>query len=295
MALATHALDIALAYAGHVALSALVQLALVLGPPILLAAMLQPVVLRSERCVERLVGVRTRWVAVGWIATSLHELGHAAFALLFGHDVTRVKWFDFRAADGTLGQVEHRYDPTSPYQRAGRFFIGLGPVIVGALVLALAARFLLGVRGSDSPGLGPEHLPGALDATTRALVVQLGASLRDVGRLAAALGPGRWQTWVFLYLAYAAGSAMRLSPSDLRSAGAGLLTIACLLLLVDALTLWAGPIATSGAMGVAGALRLCNAALVAAIALQALVGVVTFTLTRAATLREPHRAASARG
>jgi len=289
------AVQAALSYAGHVALAALVQLALVLGTPLVLAALMQPVARWSERWTEQLVGRRSAWVAVGCVATALHEGGHAAFALLFRHEVTRVKWFDFEARDGSLGRVDHRYDPTSAYQRVGRFFIGLGPVVVGALVLWIAARLLLGTHAAASSAAAPAHTPSTLDATARALAAQLGASVRDVGRLVAALAPGRWQTWVFLYAAYVAGSAMRLSSSDLRSVGAGLWTVGCLLLLVDALTLWAGPLATSGAMAVARALELCNAALVAAIALQALGGGMALVLTHGVRALTARRAAPASG
>ena len=70
---ATHALHIALAYAGRVALATLAQCALVLGPPLLLAAVMQPVALRSEQWTRRLVGERAHWVAAGWLSTALHE------------------------------------------------------------------------------------------------------------------------------------------------------------------------------------------------------------------------------
>ena len=84
MAPVTHALEIALTYAG--------QVALVLGPAVVLAAVMQPVALRSERWTQELVGPRALWLAVGCLATALHEGAHAALALLFGHRVTRVTW-----------------------------------------------------------------------------------------------------------------------------------------------------------------------------------------------------------
>lgn len=279
MALVSHALQIAFAYAGCVALATLAQLGLVLGPPLLLAALLQPVALHSERWTARLIGPRALWVLVGWVATSLHELGHALFALLFGHDVTRVKWFDFHATGGTLGQVEHRYDPSSPYQRAGRFFIGLGPVIVGALVLALAGWLLLGATGSAGDPIAHVRAPDGLADLAGYYAALLGAALHRFSRLLAMLRLGQWNTWAFLYLAYVGASTMRLSGSDLRSVGAGLWTLSCLLLLVNALTLWAGAPATSLALQMARALALCNAMLLAAIALHALVGAAAVGVT----------------
>jgi hypothetical protein len=285
---ASHLLDVAVGYAGRVALATLAELALVLGPFLLLAHLAQPVTLRTERWTEGLVGRRARWLAVGWLATALHEAGHAAFALLFGHRVSRVKWFDFDAEDGTLGKVEHDYDPTSLYQRVGRFFIGVGPVLIGALVLGLAAWLLLGV------GPGSVAAPSLLrpsSVSLDALAAQLGQAAHDAGRLAAALQPGRWQTWIFLYVAWVAGSAMRLSASDVRAAAAGGWTLVWLLLLGNALTLWAGPFGPALAVHAGRAMVLCDAALLAALALQVLAGGGALALTHGiASLRTRDRA-----
>lgn len=279
---ARHALAIALSYTGQVVLATLGQTALVLGPPLLLAAVMQPVALKSERWTRRAAGDRAHWVAAGWIATALHELGHAALAVLFGHRVTHVKWFDFHAEDGALGRVDHEYDPTSVYQRVGRFFIGLGPVLVGVAILALGSRFLLGVHPSAAGPITHAQGPVALGVATRSLAAQLAGSVRDAGRIAEALRPERWQTWLFLYAAYLGGSATRLSASDLRSVGAGMATLGGLLLAVNGLTLWAGAFATTLALRAAGALALCDAALLAAIALQAAVGGSALALTHGA-------------
>ena len=183
-----------------------------------------------------------------------------------------MKWFDFSAEDGALGQVEHEYDPKSFYQRAGRFFIGVAPVVLGALVLALASRFLLGVHAPASPPAERAHAAAPLADVTRTFLAQLGASAHAVARLAAAMHADRWRTWAFLYVACVAGTAMRLSASDVRAAGAGLWTLGCLLLATNALTLWIGAFATTAALRVASALALCDAALLAAVALQLAAG-----------------------
>jgi hypothetical protein len=276
---ATHLLDIVLGYAGRVAIATLAELALVLGPFLLLSVVAQPVTLQTERWTEGLVGRRARWIAAGWLATALHEAGHAVFAMLFGHRVNRVKWFDFDAEDGTLGKVEHDYDPTSLYQRVGRLFIGVGPVLLGALVLGVAARLLLGVSASS------RHAPAAdAVATMRELETQLRAAAYAVGHLASALRPGRWQSWVFLYVAWVAGSAMRLSASDVRSFAAGAWTLVWLLLLANALTLWAGTLGLTLAVHAARAMALCDAALLSALALQAAAGAIALAATHALRL-----------
>lgn len=274
-----HALHVALAYAGRVALVTGVELALVVGPPLALAALAQPVALQSERWTERLVGRRARWIAVGWLATALHEAGHALFALLFGHRVRRVKWFDFAAEGGTLGQVEHDYDPSSFYQRAGRFFIGVGPILLAGLVLVVAARMLLGPL--PSAGRPPVQASDAatLEATLGALVAQLGAAARAASGIGASIDASGWRGLAFLYVAYVCGGAMRLSSSDVRSFAAGGWTILSLLLVVNALTLWSGVMGPPGALRLGAAMTLCDAALLAAVVLQAVVGSIALCLT----------------
>jgi len=273
-----HALHVALAYAGRVALVTGIELSLVLGPPIALAALAQPVALQSERWTERLVGRRVRWIAAGWLATALHEGGHALFALLFGHRLRRVKWFDFAAEGGTLGQVEHDYDPSSFYQRAGRFFIGVGPILLGGLVLLLAARTLLGPLASAGRPAVEGSDAATLEATLGALVAQLGAAARGAGRIGASIDASGWRGLAFLYVAYVCGGAMRLSSSDVRSFAAGGWTMLCLLCLANAVTLWASTAGPGVAVRVAAAMTLCNAALIAAVVLQLIVGVIALSL-----------------
>jgi hypothetical protein len=141
----------------------------------------------------------------------------------------------------------------------------------------------------------PAATPATVAATTRALAVPLAASLHAVGRVAAALRLDRWQSWAFVYLAYLAGSAMRLSTSDLRGAVAGLWTMTWLLLLANAATLWMGAFATSAATSVAGAIAAVDVALLAAIALQLLVGGAALAVTHGIAFVREREALLARG
>lgn len=72
----------------------------------------------------------------------VHELSHAVFCLLFRHRIVKMNLFS-PEADGTLGYVEHQYDPKSLYQRAGNFFIGTGPIWGGLFLLYVLSLFLL--------------------------------------------------------------------------------------------------------------------------------------------------------
>ena len=64
----------------------------------------------------------------------VHEIGHALFCVIFRHKIVEMKLFS-PEEDGTLGYVNHSYNPNSFYQRIGNFFIGTGPIWFGIVVL----------------------------------------------------------------------------------------------------------------------------------------------------------------
>jgi hypothetical protein len=72
----------------------------------------------------------------------IHELSHALFCIIFGHKIQEMKLFS-PENDGTLGYVNHSYNPKNPYQQIGNFFIGTGPIWGGVLLLYVASYFLL--------------------------------------------------------------------------------------------------------------------------------------------------------
>ena len=105
-------------------------------------------------------------------------------------------------ADGTLGYVNHAYNPKNLYQRIGNFFIGTGPIWGGLFMILLISRWLL-----------PSGSWGEL------LTLQVWS---------------RWQSWLWLYLFLTAASHITLSPPDLQGTLDGGVFI---ILLVFALTL----------------------------------------------------------
>ncbi|HEX8912622.1 MAG TPA: hypothetical protein VF796_09720, partial [Humisphaera sp.] len=113
------------------------QLGAFLGPPLLLAAVLHHLSrFARNRFAAGFGGDVYTWLTAPGVA--VHELGHVLFCVVFGHRVTKMHLFR-PAADGSLGKVEHAWNPRNPWQSAGNFFIGTGPVWGGtALVYALA-------------------------------------------------------------------------------------------------------------------------------------------------------------
>lgn len=83
-------------------------------------------------------------LVVGGLGVVIHELGHAIFAYLFGHQVTHVQLLNLNyKRSGSLGSVDHRYNDRNVYQMLGNFFIGLAPYYMCSLVLYFLQKFLL--------------------------------------------------------------------------------------------------------------------------------------------------------
>jgi hypothetical protein len=241
------ALSVALRYCGAALSASAGQLALLLGPGLLLAALMHALSGFVERRASRSLG-GAAYLLFGWLGTIVHETGHAVFCLLFGHRITGVKWFDFAPRDGTRGHVSHTFDPANPWQQVGNFFIGIGPVLFGTAVIVAAARWLL---GAEALARMMEPLPGgglvrsAGDGLALARHVAGGAG----GALAALLQPHRlldWRVWVFLYLTFAVGSAISLSRADLEGALAGFGSLVLLVVLANLATLWLGDVLGPG-------------------------------------------------
>ena len=178
----------------------------------------------------------------GWLGTSVHELGHAVFCLIFRHKITRMKLFDPDPGTGTLGYVEHSYNPANIYQLAGNFFIGIGPILLGTAVIYLVSYFLL--------GLHPFQNTASLQITEIQLDSwnAIGQLLQNIGTSSLSfLGSifswdhfATWQLYVFIYLAFAIGSSITLSPPDIKSTLIGLSVILVLIFIFNLVTVWAG-------------------------------------------------------
>lgn len=250
------------------------QLFLLIGPGLALAAVMHVVAELTTRRAQALVGTRGSLALFGWLGTIVHEAAHALFCVLFRHRITSITWFDPSARSGALGAVTHTYDRGSLYQRIGNFFIGIGPIIVGSLLIYGASRLLLGshVFAPMMPMMrssSPSGVDGGLDAA-RAIAMQVGDGIVGVARptLTGAQLRG-WRLYAFLYLALSIGSALRLSAADLAGAAVGLIALTAALVAFNAATLWIGEFAASARMAAAHA----NAVFCAVIAFAILVNV----------------------
>jgi hypothetical protein len=237
------ALAAALRYVWAALGASLFELALLLGPGLALAAALHALGDFVTRHTTRHLG-GAAYALFGWPGTIVHELGHAAFCLLFGHRITGMRLFDFAPRDGTRGHVAHTFDPTNPWQQVGNFFIGVGPILFGTLAIVAAARWLLGPAAFD-PLAAPLPASGAVRDFGGALALAGHVAAGALASLGALLEPQRWSDWrtyVFLYLAFAVGGSISLSGSDLEGALAGFGALVLALLVLNLATLWLGDV-----------------------------------------------------
>jgi hypothetical protein len=173
----------------------------------------------------------------GWIGTPVHELGHAFFCLVFGHRIENIKLFSPNSTDGSLGYVNHSYNPDSFYQNVGKFFIGLGPIIFGSFILYALMYFMLPNFNEITLILSSSKIQntGFFDLMRNfGSLFQYG--LKILATIFTFSNFGSLLFWLFLYLSFSISSHMQLSPPDLKGMFEGLGTIIGIFLLINMVT-----------------------------------------------------------
>lgn len=108
---------------------------LTLGVPTVCGLLVHLCATAFRRLVGR--GAGTVFDVTAVLGTPVHELGHAAMCLLFGHKIIRMKLWNPRGRDGLYGYVEHSYHRKNLWARMGNLFIGMGPLFSGLGVVVL--------------------------------------------------------------------------------------------------------------------------------------------------------------
>lgn len=149
--------------------------------------------------------------------------------VVFRHKITEIKFFQPNSSDGTLGYVNHSYNPKSLYQRIGNFFIGIAPILVGSLILSGLLYFLL-----------PEMVEEILSQLEKVdFVSDFGSALFYIGKAVTTMFGYilTWQFWVFLLAGSFIALHMTLSRADVQGALSGVLLVAVVFLVVDGILL----------------------------------------------------------
>jgi len=163
--------------------------------------------------------------ATGFIGTPVHELSHALFCLIFGHKITEIKLFQINSDDGTLGYVNHSYNPKNIYQKVGNFFIGIAPIIVISALLYLFAYLIMPSTLSDISMLAKSISFNKGAGEFFNMVYQILYTFFSAATT--------WQWWVFVIVGMFFALHMTLSGPDIKVALSGLLFVLPFLLIVD--------------------------------------------------------------
>ena len=206
------------------------QLLLIFGPILLIAGVMQFFSGAIERKLCKLLGIKVYLFVFGWLGTCVHESGHALFCIIFRHKIIEIKFFKPDLESGSLGYVNHSYNSKSLYQNIGNFFIGIGPILLGSIVIYSATYLFLGemITGAHRDGVS---------AFSNAMTL--------LGGLFHFSNLTNWKFYLFLYISLSVGGAINLSPPDLKGAAKGFISLIIFLLLVNFLTLWIGGVVES--------------------------------------------------
>lgn len=217
------------------------QLLILLGPFLILAVLMHLASSVIQSALTSMFGYAFYLRTLGWLGTVVHELGHLLFAILFMHRIAGTRLTTFNPREPYVGYVATVYpSQQGAYFKIGHFFIGLGPIIVGTIVIYTAAKIFLGGNLVTLLGL---ILADSDMFTSVAGLQELARDLVELLKLIYTVLFTRenltnWKFYVFIYVALAVGSSIRLSPPDIRGAFFGFLTIALMLLVFNFLTVW---------------------------------------------------------
>jgi len=191
----------------------------------------------TNRAFFKLIGYkfgRIICIVTGFIGVPIHEIGHALFCLIFRHKITEIKLYQPNSADGTLGYVNHRYNPKSIYHQIGNFFIAYGPILFGSAMLLLLMFWLVPnlsqtfTKNSDFSQIQSLNI-FSFSALKYVYNVMQGASFTFFS--SSELGNWRW--WAFMIPACSIALHMSLSVADIKSSLTGFGFIVITLILIN--------------------------------------------------------------
>lgn len=230
-----------LAYIWQVILGTFTQLFILLGPLLILAFIMHFVAKKNESLSYKVMGPKVYLYVFGWLGTAVHELGHALFAILFRHKITAINLFNIKSKDGKLGYVNHSYNRRSHYQRIGNFFIGIGPILLGSILLYFFSWLFFGFGYSKIQAY--EFVNEDIFTMSNFGVI-ISTTWQNVwsyfGVVFAGPQTGFFKIIIFIYLLYAIGSSITLSKADIEGSLDGFKYFVLFLFVFNLLSSWLG-------------------------------------------------------
>lgn len=169
---------------------------------------------------QKSLGRKKAIYITGLVGVPIHELSHLIIALLFGHKIKEVKFFQVNDENRTLGYVNHSYNPNNIFHQVGNFFIGVAPIICGSLLILLLLKFFV-----------PVSLENTNDLLNANGIFRFLKSIFSLNNFK------RPEFYLFLYLVFSICSHISLSTADIKGAFVGVIFIFIILLVLNVFNL----------------------------------------------------------
>ena len=190
------------------------------------------------RTMASAIGLRPLVYSTGWIGAPVHEFSHLVVLLLFRIKVIAFKPFSPDLKNGHLGYVISEPNPRNPFHWLGYSLSGIAPVIGGISSILLLGLHLL-------PGLDQaitELLATSIDDQSISahgyLSIAAATTYDGIRFLFDSSNLGRWQVYVFLYLATCVFCHFAPSRQDMHGIGPGLAVLIILALIGNTAAAW---------------------------------------------------------
>ena len=129
------------------------------------------------------------------------------------------------SGDGTLGYVNHSYDPRNIYHKIGNFFIGVAPIIGVALAFYLLNIWLV-------PKMSNEIVSSLNSVNFAGGIAEIfNGAINTVKIFFSYASDGNW--WLLLFIGIFLALHMTLSGADIKGALSGILAYLVVMFLVN--------------------------------------------------------------
>ena len=146
--------------------------------------------------------------------------------------------------------MSHSFNKRSIYQKTGNFFIGIGPLLAGGIVLFVITLILFHIQITEIFKFRITSEIFSDKILFNQFVAALWAGLISCKELVFGGTPITWWKFVVLvFVLYSTGSSMTLSNSHVKGAVAGFLWVIIFSLIFNLLTLWIGDFTAKAVAG----------------------------------------------